>query len=200
MDSLPSFAYIEAGGLKEYYLASRAQKIIIPPSTSLDLLGLSAEVFFLHKGLNNLGISPEFLKTGNYKTFADTFTRNSISKSHQEMLEAILHDYMNEITQKIQKNRNFQTHSFSEYIDQAPFTAKESLDNGLIDYLLYEEELKSFFQKSSDIFSRQKKVLSPSKNLVKKTLQRIQNRKNNTHKTHQKKKYQKKKYQKKKKK
>lgn len=152
LDSLPSFAYIEAGGLKEYYLASRAEKIIVPPSASLDLLGLSAEVFFLHKGLKNLGISPEFLKTGDYKTFADTFTRNSISKSHQEMLESILHDYMNEITQKIQKTRDFSDTSFSELIDQAPFTAEESLRKGLVDYLLYEEELKNFFQKNSDFF------------------------------------------------
>ena len=48
-------AYLDTGGEKEYYLASAAEEICVPPQAYVGLTGLSVEGSFLRGVLDKLG-------------------------------------------------------------------------------------------------------------------------------------------------
>jgi len=70
----PVVAYIIDGGLKEYYLASFAGKVILFKGGSLSISGIGAEALFLKNTLSKLGIQAEVFHIGDYKTASNTFT------------------------------------------------------------------------------------------------------------------------------
>ncbi len=51
-----SLAYLEMADNKNYYLACGAQQVYVPPSATVDLVGLRAEMFFLKNLLDYLGL------------------------------------------------------------------------------------------------------------------------------------------------
>ncbi len=171
-------AYLERGGMKEYYTASVASEIIMPPASSLELIGLGIDVFFIKKALSIIGLEPDFIKTGAYKTFADMFMRNSISREHKQMLNTIINTYIKELDSHILKSRP-NMDKLSNLIDKGPFTANEAIDNNIIDHLMYEEEIEDYFKerfklkkcikiplKISDSYFNLKKLFLPIKKIA----------------------------------
>ena len=53
------FIYLEDIGNIEYFIATSADKIFIPPWTTLNLLGLTFDSFFIKELLDSLDIEPE---------------------------------------------------------------------------------------------------------------------------------------------
>ncbi|HEO65979.1 MAG TPA: signal peptide peptidase SppA [Spirochaetes bacterium] len=150
-DSNLLIVHMDSASLKEYYLASIADEIILTPSGTLDLTGFQAEVYFIKKGMEQLGLGADFVKTGDYKTFADMFIRDSMSKPHKEMIEAIVDRYLKEVSGEIQDSRSQLTQPFQEILDEGPFTADESMESHLIDHLLYATEIDNYLEERLDV-------------------------------------------------
>ena len=91
-DGKRSYAYLEHADNKSYYLAAGAQKIYLSPATTLELVGLRLEVLFFKKLLDYLGIDPEVVQIGAYKSAAEPFDREGMSENSREMGDAILTD------------------------------------------------------------------------------------------------------------
>src|SRR6187399_20724 len=77
----PVTAYLEFGGGQEYYLASAANRIVMMPAGQLDLTGLATYELFFRGTLDKLGVVPDLLHIGDYKTAANTFTERSFTKA-----------------------------------------------------------------------------------------------------------------------
>ncbi len=166
-ESTTLIAYAKGYDMKEYYIASIADEIILSPMGTVDVTGLKAEVYFIKNGLDKLGVEADFIKTGDYKTFADMFTRESISEAHRMMLNHILDKMMDKISQDINKSRLKLQESFLQLIDNAPYTSKEAQDAHLIDQLLYGEELEDHLKKISESLKCVKIPLKLEENLNK---------------------------------
>ncbi|MBY0371571.1 signal peptide peptidase SppA, partial [bacterium] len=72
--------YLGSAGLKEYLIASPAQKIFLEPAGELRWLGVRSERYFLRGSLDKLGIQPEFLAAGKYKSAPEMFMRKDLSE------------------------------------------------------------------------------------------------------------------------
>ena len=57
----PVYAYMEIGMNKEYYIASAAEKVFLPPAGDIYINGFAAEVTFYRGSLDKLGIEPEVI-------------------------------------------------------------------------------------------------------------------------------------------
>ena len=79
-DGKRSYAYLEHADNKSYYLAAGAQKIYLSPATTLELVGLRLEVLYFKKLLDYLGIEPEVVQIGAYKSAAEPFDREGMSE------------------------------------------------------------------------------------------------------------------------
>ncbi len=143
----PIYSYMEIGMNKEYYIASAAEKVFLPPGGDLYINGLAAEATFYRGSLDKLGVEPDFLKIGKYKNAPDQFTEKKMSDEQREVINAILDEYIKNITSAIVEDRKISPESVKSIIDTAPHHAPEAANLKLIDGASYRdqvyEELKS---------------------------------------------------------
>ena len=86
----PVVAFLRTPSARDYYLATAASRIYMPPEDLLDLKGLRAEVTYLRGTLDKLGVQVEIEHAGKYKDYGDMFTRTSMSPQTREVLDSIL--------------------------------------------------------------------------------------------------------------
>jgi len=125
----------------EYYLASACDDVILPPAGHLFALGLRAEPMFLKDMLALAGIEADFEAIAEYKVAPDTFRRTTMSEPHREMLDSMLGSLFDEIVTAIAEGRGLEAARVRELIDAMPLSAAEAVEAGLVDAVLYEDEL-----------------------------------------------------------
>ncbi|OFV99890.1 MAG: signal peptide peptidase SppA [Acidobacteria bacterium RIFCSPLOWO2_12_FULL_54_10] len=135
-------AWMGTGGAKEYYLASVADRIYLSPVGVLDLKGMRAEVMFFKDGLEKIGVDAELERIGEYKNMADQFTENRMTDAFREATTAMLDSVYGNYLNGIGTARKRPVDEMRELIEQSgPFEAERALSAGLVDQLLYEDEL-----------------------------------------------------------
>jgi protease-4 len=137
----PVYAYLRGAGTKEYYVATAADKIYMAPEDELDVKGLRAELMFVKGTLDKLGVSMEFEHVGKYKDAPDMFTRTSPTPETLEVENQILDQYYGDIIKVIADGRKKPAEAVRTLIDDGPFVGKSALDGGLVDDLLFEDEM-----------------------------------------------------------
>ena len=138
--------YMNTGSTGSYMLASVSDRIVLHPSGEVRLIGLRSEVSFYKGVLDKLGIRADIEHIGDYKSASDLFTRTNMSDAHREMQNWILDDLYGQVTQLIAEGRNWTQEHVKQLIDRGPFTAKEALESGLVDGLVYRDELEEIVQ------------------------------------------------------
>ncbi|NLE99662.1 MAG: signal peptide peptidase SppA [Anaerolineales bacterium] len=154
-------AWLSGGSMGHYYLAAACDEIIMPPSARLMLLGLRAEVTFLKETLAQVGVEADLESIGEYKTAPDTFRRVSMSEPHRRMLEAVLDGYMDEFAAAIADGRGLAPAEVRARIG-VPLTSGEALEAGLIDAVLYEDELPAHLLRARTLDAPEAGVASRS--------------------------------------
>jgi len=143
------FIYIEDAGNIEYFIATSADKIFIPPWSTLNLVGLSLENFFLKELLDKLYIEPEIDGFGEYKSAADMFNRKEMSSYHKEMMETVLENHFNSLITEISSARNIPGAELKKIIDNNPMNSGQAKSNNLVDEISYENEVREFIKHES---------------------------------------------------
>lgn len=137
----PVYAYLRGAGTHEYYVATAADSIYMAPEDELDVKGLRAELTYVKGTLDKLGISMEFEHVGKYKDYPDQFTKEGPSPETLEVLNPILDQYYGSLIDVIAQGRKKQPEAIRALIDKGPFVGKEALDGGLVDELLFEDQM-----------------------------------------------------------
>lgn len=135
------YAYIEGGGIREYYLATYADKIYVFKGGQLFLNGLAIESMFLKNTLSKLGIEAEMFHIGEYKTAGNLFTKDRLTPPHRESLEKIIGDIFDYTLERIAVNRDLDINVVKRVFDETPVSNQAYLDAKLIDGLRYEDEI-----------------------------------------------------------
>ena len=140
------WVYLTEGGMREYYLASAADTILVAPAGHLMITGIAAETMFFKGALDKLGITPQVHRAGQYKSAGEPFTHETMSPAHREMLESLLDDLYGQILDDIATTRQKNKGEVQELIDHGLFLAREAATAGLIDHVVYEDELTSLLE------------------------------------------------------
>jgi protease-4 len=137
----PVYCFLEAGGNSEYYLASACDRIYMGSAGSLHLVGLASEVFFFRELLDRVGVEPQILSVGEFKSAGEMFTRTSMSDAAREQWDALLDDYNAELRQAIAGARGFTLEEVADRINSGPYSAREAVRQNLIDGTCYDDEI-----------------------------------------------------------
>ena len=138
----PAYAYMEIGSNREYYVATAADKIFLPPSGDIYINGFAAEAMFYKGSLDKLGIEADVIQIGpKYKNAPDQYTKKEMGDGQREVINAILDEYWNRFTGAIAETRNKSPQDVSSLIDGAPYGATQAKSLGLIDDALYKEQV-----------------------------------------------------------
>jgi protease-4 len=76
----PAIAYLEYAGEREYFIATACDKIFLMPGASLDINGLATYEVFLRGTLDKIGLYPDILHIGEYKTAYNSLTEKGYTK------------------------------------------------------------------------------------------------------------------------
>jgi protease-4 len=137
----PAYAHIEFCGNKEYYLATACSRIYAVPTAILQVSGLAAEVTFFRQTLDKLGVTAQFEGVGKYKNAPNTFTESSFTKPHREQMEALLDSLYAQYVSAIAEGRGKNVEEVEALVDRGPYDAAGALSAGLVDELVYQDEL-----------------------------------------------------------
>src|SRR5215217_3674469 len=143
----PVYAYVEFGLNKEYYIATACDKIIVPPPGELFINGLAADVMFFRGSLDKLGIYPDIYQIGKYKSVGDMFTQKQMTDAHREYINSMLDDLYNRYVNTIAQARHKTPEEVRALIDNAPYGAVKAKEAGLVDDVLYKDDVEKQFKK-----------------------------------------------------
>ncbi len=135
------WTFLEQGSNLSYYLASASTRILMPPVSHLDLVGLRLELLYFRDLLERLGVKPQLFNWGRFKSAAEIFTRQGMSESHREALNSILEDYQRRLRDRVARKTGQSVEDVQRIIDGGPYSSSGAKAVGLIDELLYEDEL-----------------------------------------------------------
>ncbi len=137
----PVFAYLRQPGSREYYLASGADRVYLGPSEPVMVKGLRAEIMYFKKTLDKLGVTVDVEHAGKYKDFGDMFTRSDMSPETREVMNSMVDGLYASLVDGIAAGRHKSAADVRAIIDQGPFTAPQALKAGLVDALMFEDQM-----------------------------------------------------------
>lgn len=136
----PVYAHLRAPGMREYYLATAADRVSMGPEDYLDVKGLRAEAIYLKQTLDKIGVQVEVVHAGKYKDAPDMFTRTGMSPETREVLNSVLDGLYAQLTSAIASARKKSPEQIRAAIDQGPFLSRDALAAGLVDVLQYQDQ------------------------------------------------------------
>ncbi len=138
----PVYAYMEIGTNREYYLATAADRVFLPPSGDIYINGFAAEAMFYKGSLDKLGIEAEVIQIGpKYKNAPDQYTKKAMGEGQREVLNAILDEYFSRFTTAISESRKKPVNDVKSLVDGAPYNAVKAKSLGLIDDAFYRDQV-----------------------------------------------------------
>lgn len=124
-----------------YYIATAADRIIVPPSAQFEVLGVRTEVTFLKDALAQLGIHADVVQISPYKTAANALSHADMTPEQKEQLDWLLDERFDMLTADMAAGRSLSQAHMQTLINQAPHFADKALELGLIDHIAYDDEL-----------------------------------------------------------
>src|SRR4051794_37477875 len=148
--------------MREYALFSSADHIGIVPTADLWITGLHGESPYLRGLLDKLGVQPDFVHCGDYKSALEIFMRDGPSPEADRMQNWLLDSMFDTCVDVIAKGRHVDASKVKQWIDEAPYTADRAKKAGLIDAVEQRQDFEAMIkQKFGDTVQFDKKYGEP---------------------------------------
>lgn len=128
--------FLGQAGLKEYLIASCADRIFLEPSGEIHIGGLSVQRYFLKGALDKIGVEGEFLARGDYKSAPEMFTRKDSSAASKRATFEELHRAEKIITDTLARHGRMPLERWKAITARAVLGAEEAKKEGLVDEVL----------------------------------------------------------------
>lgn len=142
---------------KSYYLATAADKIYVNPESPLLLAGMSSSISFYKETLKKLGIQPEVVKVGKFKSAVEPFISTEMSEANRQQVQRYLDSSWGTIVKGISERRRISIDSIHTITDKFDiYTTKQFCDWGFFDGTFYEDEMLDFLKKETGVEGKNK--------------------------------------------
>ena len=137
-------AFGDSYSQRSYYLASVADQVYLQPEGLLEFKGLAAQLMFFKNAMAKLGVEPQVIREGKYKSAIEPYILEQMSEANREQIKELVDDFWNYIVNEISISRSIDASTLLSIADglQAT-TAEDAFEKNLIDGLKYEDEVKS---------------------------------------------------------
>ncbi|MBN1620646.1 S49 family peptidase [candidate division WOR-3 bacterium] len=125
-----------------YYMASASDLIYAYPQGFLQIDGFGATFPFIARGLEKYRITADVEYIGEYKSAGEILVNERMSDHYREQYAEILGDASFRYQNSIASSRNLSLDSVECLIGKSFFNARNALEAGLIDGILYEDEFE----------------------------------------------------------
>ncbi len=138
--------------LKQYYIASAADKNYGFPSSNMEFLGLGGELSFFKNTLDKLDVEIQIIRgSGNdFKSAVEPFFREEMSDSSRLQMERYITSMWSDIRKDIAKDRKLTPEILDQLAENADVkSVKEAVTHKLIDGAKYKDEILTILAKKA---------------------------------------------------
>ena len=132
------------------YLAAGCDDVFMPAGGYIEVKGLVAETFHVRAMLDKLGITPHLHKIKDYKSATEMIMNAEMTDAAREMRTWILDDIWDVVIPTIAAERGLTEQRLVELMEYAEFEPSEAVEAGLIDGLLYWQDLEDRLREPGD--------------------------------------------------
>ncbi len=137
-----TIAYSEVYTQKDYYLASACEKVYIFPTGYLEFKGLSKNILFMKGLLEKVGIEPQIIRHGKFKSAVEPFILDKMSNENREQNMNYMSDLWMQMVQAISKERKIEENALLNLAEQLTIQEpKHALEHKMIDGIKYYDEV-----------------------------------------------------------
>jgi protease-4 len=140
------YTHSDSMSMKEYVLLSGASRISVVPTGDLEVTGMYGEAPYLRGLLDKIGVKPDFLTCGKYKSAAEIFMRDGPSPEAERMQNWLLDSIYDTYVGLIAKGRGVEPAKVKEWIDGGPYFAEKAKAAGLIDAVEHRQDFEAFLK------------------------------------------------------
>jgi protease-4 len=141
-------AYGELADQKSYYLCSVADKVYLNPAGELVLNGLSSNVVYLKNMFEKIGVNPELIRHGKFKSAGEPLIADKMSDANREQISSYLGSLYHTMVIGIATARKKQVSEVENIINQLLIQHPEdAVKLGMADGLKYDDEIETELKK-----------------------------------------------------
>ena len=129
--------------LGQYALLTAASRISVVPTADIWATGLYSETPYLRHLLDRIGVKPEFLTCGDYKSAAEIFMREGPSKEAETMQNWLLDSLYDTLVDRIATGRKVSRELVKAWIDSGPHSSEKAKELGMIDAVEHRQDLEA---------------------------------------------------------
>lgn len=141
-------AYGETISQKGYWIGNVAHSIYTHPQGGLDFSGFSLETVFLKGMLDKLDVEMQVFYAGKFKSATEPFRYAQMSEANKLQTSVWLNGLYNHFIETVSNARNIAPDQLKLLANEAKIqSAQDAVSNGLVDGLLYDDQLKKIIAK-----------------------------------------------------
>lgn len=146
------YAYGKYMSQNSYYLASVADSIFINPYGMVEFRGLSANITYFKKMLDNLQIDVDVFYAGQFKSATEPFRATSMSDANRLQVRAYIEDQFDIMLTDLSKSRDISPEKMRMIAEEwSGFDLEASVNDGLIDGIRYDDEITALLKRKTGI-------------------------------------------------
>ncbi len=137
-----------------YYLSSISDKIYLNPEGSVDFKGLSAQLMFFKKALDNIGVNPIIIrgKNNKFKSAVEPYMYEHISDANYEQTSTYLKSIWNHFLKGISESRSISVEQLNNIANNLLIrNAQSTVDLKLVDAVKYDDEVNAELRELSGL-------------------------------------------------
>ncbi len=128
-----------------YYMHSVADRVIFHAYGTPQILGISSSVIFFKDLIDRLGVEVQLIRHGRYKAAGEQFTKSGMTPDNYEQNKTLIDATWKAMCNDICASRDFTEAEFNGWLDRLELVdAFDLLDKGLVDELMYEDQLEDY--------------------------------------------------------
>jgi protease-4 len=131
------------GGLGQYTLLTAASRLSVVPTADLWITGLYGESPYLKKMLEKIGVQPDFMTCGEFKSASEIFMREGPSKEAEAMQNWLLDSLYETQVGRIAAGRKVSPELVKAWIDSGPHGAEQARALGMVDVVEHRQDLEA---------------------------------------------------------
>ncbi|MDA3779644.1 MAG: signal peptide peptidase SppA [Bacteroidales bacterium] len=137
-------SYADYYSHKTYYLATVSDSIFLNPEGAINFVGLNSQIMFYKKALEKLGVEPQIIRHGKFKSAVEPFMLNKMSEANRNQIETYMGSIWDNMVKGISQERGIDIKQLNNYADALTIkNAKAALEAKFIDGLKYKDEIFS---------------------------------------------------------
>lgn len=136
----PVYSHSDSLAMGGYVLLSGVSRLSVAPTADLWVTGLHGEAPYLRGLLELLGVKPDFLTCGEYKSAAEMFMREGPSPAAEKMQNWLLDSIYETDVRLIAEGRKADAAKVKSWIDNGPYTAEKAKAAGMIDAVEHQQD------------------------------------------------------------